>query len=287
MGLGWLTQPFTGLHSYEANRGTCRVKPLPASAEECAYNMKEWRAFYTADWVYGRGTVYAFLILIAIAALAGFLKRVDRLPGRIDVLDSPTYRRASAFWRATTFQPRVGRFVVAPISILLLSFVTAAYFLLFTFVPQPLVWPNSRHGTSPPVATRSGWISLACLPFVLLFATKASLVTAVTGISHERLQIAHRFASYLMFASAIVHTVPLAVIGHHAGMAVDWTELYYWTGIAALIPQAWLTFGSELRRFGYEPFWVTHFVAAVLFVVRRVRFMPELISRCSCSSTAI
>ena len=140
----------------------------------------------SADWVYGRGTVYAFLILIgplrvplahahapAIAALAGFLKRVDRLPGRIDVLDSPTYRKASALWRATTFQPQVGRFVVAPISILLLGFVTAAYFLLFTFVPQPLVWPNSRHGTSPPVATRSGWISLACLPFVLLFATKS------------------------------------------------------------------------------------------------------------------
>ena len=184
MGLQFLTLPVV-FHGYEENRGTCRVKPKPATAAECDYNMNQWRAFYTSDWVYGRGTVYTIIILIGacwaadikadasvIASLVGFLARIDRLPGRIDALNSSAYRRWSALWRSTSYQARVGRFIVAPVTILLLALLTATYYLLMTFAPQPLVWPNSRHGTSPPVATRSGWISLACLPFVLLFATK-------------------------------------------------------------------------------------------------------------------
>lgn len=107
-----------------------------------------------------------------IAAIVGFIARVDRLPGRIDVLDSPPFRRLSALSRATSYQGRIGRFVLAPVAVLLIGLLTTTFFLLFTFVPQPLVWPNSRHGTSPPVATRSGWISIACLPFVLVLGSK-------------------------------------------------------------------------------------------------------------------
>ncbi|KAF3042871.1 hypothetical protein E8E12_001490 [Didymella heteroderae] len=45
--------------------------------------------------------------------------------------------------------------------------------------------------------------------------------------------------------------------------------LFYWTGIVALIFQAWLTFAShnKIRRMGYEFFKATHFAAVVVFVV--------------------
>ena len=113
--------------------------------------------------------------------------------------------------------------------------------------------------------------------------SRTSFVTAITGISHERLQVAHRWVSYLMFASALIHTVGLGVVGHHAGMPVDWTEVYCasgawgsadnadWTGLIAFIAQIWLTFASvgPLRRIGYEWFKKTHFVAGVVFIVRR------------------
>lgn len=39
-----------------------------------------------------------------------------------------------------------------------------------TLGPQPYYWPNTTtlsFGGSPPVATRTGWMALACLPFLV------------------------------------------------------------------------------------------------------------------------
>lgn len=34
-------------------------------------------------------------------------------------------------------------------------------------IPQPYYWADEIFGDSPPLATRSGWLALACMPFVL------------------------------------------------------------------------------------------------------------------------
>lgn len=39
-----------------------------------------------------------------------------------------------------------------------------------TLGPKPYYWDNTRtvsFGGSPPIATRSGWMALACMPFML------------------------------------------------------------------------------------------------------------------------
>jgi ferric-chelate reductase len=37
-----------------------------------------------------------------------------------------------------------------------------------TLGPQPYYWPtDASYGSSPPIATRAGWMALALLPFVL------------------------------------------------------------------------------------------------------------------------
>ena len=40
---------------------------------------------------------------------------------------------------------------------------------------------------------------------------KANLITMVTGISHERLNVLHRWAAYLCLVLSILHTVPFYV----------------------------------------------------------------------------
>lgn len=207
----------------------------------------------SSDWVYGRGTATAITLCISpyaqhacvahaeavVAAIVGLVARTDRQPGHTRVLDSTLFRRLSALSRATSYQGRIGRFTLVPLSLLLLALLTATYFLLLTFIPQPYVWPTPRHGSDPPIAVRSGWVAMAALPFVIMLGSKcvgrpggnaltprrASLVTLITGISHERLQVAHRLISYLLFASALVHGVAFAVVGNHAGRKADWTEL--------------------------------------------------------------
>ncbi len=78
-------------------------------------------------------------------------------------------------------------------------------------------------------------------------ASKASWITLVTGVTHEKLQVFHRWISYAFFILALMHTFPFIVyhIRFH-DMVFQFTEgnIFYWTGIVALIFQAWLTFAS-------------------------------------------
>ena len=72
-------------------------------------------------------------------------------------------------------------------------------------------------GNSPPLATRTGWIALAILPFsmyVILcsscvhafangdsgsaLATKVNYIGTITGFSHEKLQVFHRWCAWIM-----------------------------------------------------------------------------------------
>jgi predicted ferric reductase len=135
----------------------------------------------------------------------------------------------------------------APLGLLALGAIGAVYFLTMTLGPRPYYWPKTGDfGSSPPIATRSGWLSLACLPFVFATAGKSNLITLVTGVSHERLQVFHRWISYAFFVTALVHTFPSIIHNIQTGTMVEsWnTSVFYWTGVVALIAQAWLTFAS-------------------------------------------
>lgn len=114
-----------------------------------------------------------------------------------------------------------------------------------TLGPQPYYWPNTptlSYGSSPPIATRTGWMALACLPFMIVLPTKANMIASLTGVSHERLIVFHNWVGWAMFALALVHTFPFIVFHIWKGDMVNvWnTSVVYWTGVVALIAQAYL-----------------------------------------------
>jgi ferric-chelate reductase len=130
-----------------------------------------------------------------------------------------------------------------------------------TLGPKPYYWPtDANYGSSPPIATRAGWMALALLPFVLYVLTfsfsyghianlpsvlsaKANMVSALTGIPPEKLQVFHHWTSYAMFVLALVHTFPYIIFHIRKGdMVKQWkTSVVYWTGIPALLSQTYLT----------------------------------------------
>lgn len=137
----------------------------------------------------------------------------------------------------------------APFGILLLAAIGVIYFFCMTLAPKPYYWPNTpelNYGNSPPLATRAGWLSLACMPFVFATAGKSNLITLATGVSHERLQVFHRWISYAFFVLALIHTFAFIVYHVWQGdMQEQWnTSVFYWTGVIALLAQAYLTFAS-------------------------------------------
>jgi hypothetical protein len=104
-------------------------------------------------------------------------------------------------WRPIVF-PSLGVTVIVAAALLL--------GVLYSCLPQPLFWKSITYG-SPPLAIRSGMLAVALMPWIVALATKANLISMVTGISHERLNVLHRWAAYICLVLSILHTVPFYV----------------------------------------------------------------------------
>jgi hypothetical protein len=82
---------------------------------------------------------------------------------------------------------------------------------------RPYYWPNLAMGHSMPIATRSGWIAIAIMPFMMYvelgfavsilqptdlqlsaLSTKINYIALLTGTSHEKLQVFHRWLAVIM-----------------------------------------------------------------------------------------
>ncbi|KAG7094832.1 hypothetical protein E1B28_005642 [Marasmius oreades] len=125
-------------------------------------------------------------------------------------------------------------------------------------------------GHSPPIATRTGWISIAIMPFMIAFATKVNWIGMLTGTSHEKLQVFHRWSALVMYITSLIHTFVFIVQAIDLDeWEVQWKTNWYWTGIAALVPQTFLVFMSwgYFRNKYYETFKRLHFLAANVFMV--------------------
>lgn len=120
-----------------------------------------------------------------------------------------TYRRG---WRPISF-PSLG--------VLVLVGAALAFTVLYCFVPQPLYWQSIQFG-SPPLAIRSGMIAVAMMPWIVATSMKANLVSVLTGIGHERLNVLHRWLAYICLLLSLIHTIPFYVqpVWDQGGLAV-------------------------------------------------------------------
>ena len=240
-GIPWLMYPLV-FHS--SREHTCDFN----STETCDWLYGYWRDWYKDDLRYALPTIALFMSVILVFVIGNSSqqvmprsvlqsKRIRRLTGLIRYLSYRAFRIPKLNWNS------------APAGVLMLGAVGAIYFFCMTLGPTPYYWPNTatvNYGNSPAIATRSGWLSIACMPFVFATAGKSNFITAVTGISHEKLQVFHRWISYAFFVTALVHTFPFIVYHMKMGdMIMSWkTDAFYWTGVAALVPQGYLTFAS-------------------------------------------
>lgn len=265
----WLTPPvqLTGSRAFTCDGFT---------EAQCAWYMHRWHFWYIADHVYALPTVAFFMSGIGLFTIGhlvsyyiiglAFPKFRGPKPWRM-LVASIRYLSYRGFHVASL------GFNSAPIGVLVLGLIGAVFFFCMDLIPQPYYWPSLDFGGSPPLGTRSGWLALGCMPFVFATATKTNWITLLTGVSHERLQVFHRWIAYAFFILALMHTFPFIVYHirfHDMQMHFKMSLLFYWTGIVALVFQAWLTFASHsaIRKLlGYEFFKATHFFAVVIFMI--------------------
>ncbi|KAK6614149.1 ferric reductase transmembrane [Botrytis cinerea] len=205
-------------------------------SDQCQYYKHPWRNWYVADWTYALPTIALFMCIIGIFIIGYILTQVLALSHRPEPL---IWRRGVALTRYLTyrgFRIESLRWNSAPVGM--------------DLIPSPYYWPGSDTvwGGSPPLGTRSGWLALACMPFVFATATKTNWITLVTGVPYEKLQVFHRWSAYAFLILALMHTFPFIVWHIHNGDMVNQFTVSnifeYWTGVVALVFQAWLTFAS-------------------------------------------
>ncbi|KAI5782687.1 ferric reductase [Geopyxis carbonaria] len=253
-----LTKPIK-LHSMRHDM--CELTP-----EQCAWKSQKWLDWYHADRDYAQSTVYFMVAMIGFFGICNALSR-----GGIK------HRKVLAAWRWASYRNyRARSWYSPPAGIVGLGLAGAVFVAGLLLAAQPYYWPNTKvpklsYGNSPPIATRAGWMAVALLPFVIAFASKWNFVTFITGVSHEKLQVFHRWTSWAMYVLALVHTFPFIVFHIWKGdMMMQYkTTIWYWSGIAALLPQTWLTILSlgPVRNRYYEFFKSMHYVMTILFVV--------------------
>lgn len=152
---------------------------------------------------------------------------------------------------------------------------TALIFVtLYCFIPQPLYYASIAFG-SPPLAIRAGMLAVAMMPWIVALSMKANLITMLTGIGHERLNVLHRWGAYLCLFLSLIHTIPFYVtpIWDQGGLATFKSYFVgkyyiYGTGVAALVPLIVLCVHSLpfLRSWMYELFVALHVPLSVIYL---------------------
>lgn len=129
------------------------------------------------------------------------------------------------------------------------------------------------HDGSPPLAIRSGLVSIAFFPFIFSCALKVNPISMLTGISHARLQVYHQSLAFMMFFFALVHTIPFLYQFSHDGGYAALHEQYasdpfFWTGTVALGLVGWMLCSSlgVFRNMSYRFFVIQHVVSVMLLL---------------------
>ncbi|KAF7335537.1 Ferric-chelate reductase [Mycena venus] len=290
MGLIWLKHPVL----WHSSRVPSGYDYSAMTDEQKQLIVTRWHDWYTADWDYGQTTLAFFCAVILASAILNTASRLcarsrmygfcslDRpyIPSNIHLPSSnqgksipgPADKFTAAFryTAARQFHLHATRWYTPPLAAILGVSGMFIFIMALMLAIRPFYWPNEAMGHSPPIATRSGWISIAIMPFMIAFATKVNFVGILTGTSHEKLQVFHRWSAVFMYITSLVHTFPFIINDIMMGeMEVQYkTSPWYWTGVAALVPQTYLIALSWgiFRNPYYEIFKKLHFIASGIFM---------------------
>ncbi|CAZ81963.1 unnamed protein product [Tuber melanosporum] len=183
------------------------------------------------------------------------------------------FDRMSLHFRAFCYlRSSVTGFATASLGLGSLVLAGFMYPLLYIFSQHPYYEREPRFGP-PPLGGRSGMIALAMTPFIILLGMKANLISMVTGMGHEKLNVLHRWLGFVCGFFSLVHSAPYIIEPLKNGGWSKLAEVFnghvtYWNGVGALVCMFWLTFGSLnfIRAWCYEVFVHLHIILGVGYV---------------------
>lgn len=153
----------------------------------------------------------------------------------------------------------------------LYTFVATGYLLGYCL--QPHFWYRACKGFgSPPLAVRAGIMSTALTPFLFALSGKTNIISALTGISYEKLSWVHQYTGVALMVLALIHTIPFIYQPLHqdgyAYLRTVWKgSALYDNGVPpmVLLILLCLLFRKEVRQWVYELSFHLHWMMACAY----------------------
>jgi ferric-chelate reductase len=137
--------------------------------------------------------------------------------------------------------------------------------------------PGGQHYTA--IGVRAAWLAVAQVPLLILLVGKNNLISLITGVSYERLNVLHRWVSRVLLLLATIHFGSQSYGWNKYGvMQLEWqTDTCPPTGIAAYALLLWLNLSTlaPFRHFSYEFFVVQHIITFFGFIIAVMYHLPS------------
>ncbi|KAI1205175.1 ferric reductase like transmembrane component-domain-containing protein [Annulohypoxylon truncatum] len=227
------------------------VTGLPLSDPRCdsdacdafkaAHQASQAAVSYDHQYDYGHYTTWYYLAVIGVATVVYsyrlYRNRIARsrtsTPQQSGRTTSTLAHKILAVCRFVNYRHSKGPvsdyFGFPSLGTLAFLGITSLFLLLMTFLVHPYYRGRRGYG-SPPLAVRTGLMAQALTPIIVALAGKVNFITMLTGISHEKLNVFHRWVSYMCLFLSIVHTVPFIVQPLKDGGAAALRKQYYKPG---------------------------------------------------------
>ncbi|KAK7025974.1 hypothetical protein VNI00_015804 [Paramarasmius palmivorus] len=230
---------------------------------------------------YAKGVLYFLCGTLALFIIGRWIVAIrNQRRFSQSALKSGIYRKGIAISRyLSSKQQRIFgvHFPVLGSGLLILAFFV--FLMAWAFSVHPYYW-SSWDVQSPPLAIRTGLMTIGMYPFILILASKWNFVTLLTGHSYEKLQVFHQFLGHIFFLFGMFHSFPYVVQGM-SEVKPGWEpmtkieysifvtkKVYYWSGFAMLgflVILCWLSL-SPIRNRYYETFKIIHHLCSLTFL---------------------
>jgi len=203
--------------------------PLCVQAMECCTafyagkNASQTATPYLGQFAYGHWTTYYGVTIVGLLTIRRIYCLVSDgssssrasavTPNTIATVGLPDKARALGrlvSYRSLAKGTKYSCIVIPRAGLLVFLVVTIGFLAALVFAEKPYYRPQFGFG-SPPIAIRTGLMAYACVPILVALAGKANIVTLLTGISHERLNVVHQWVAWMSFALSLIHTIPFFV----------------------------------------------------------------------------
>ncbi|KAL9105589.1 MAG: hypothetical protein Q9227_009247 [Pyrenula ochraceoflavens] len=288
----WIGSPIANLSLSDP-----RCKNDSCHAFYDAHQLSQKLVSYSYQYLYGHFTTWYYLAWLGVFAAAYLFNRTiefredstrnEHKPNNVRRLSSGSANQISlwkrslakvtAAWRFCSYRHVPGwwsdTFGVPSAGMLSFLILAILYLSILTFLERPYYRQHRGYG-SPPLAVRTGLMATALTPLTIALSGKANLITLLTGIGHERLNVIHRWVGWIIFALSVVHTIPFIVAPlKDGGPSALYKQFYKKGGFEYTgAPPLAMLFGllvlsiPWIRHRAYEGFYHLHFWLAVTYL---------------------